>query len=227
MGFGAGLAVESSCPCLRRGTFCSHRKYPKDAQEAAWFLDFLSGRQARVSVGRGLNFASSPLNTVVSTDPRPLRDRQSGHFLANAETILHLRPLAKFSKRVGRMITTFPAWGALRISKPWFWRRFLHTFCRCWQKVCRRRPRLRNHSLRFFALQGKIVNFLKQTLKGMDISREISIIQVLFYRYRSDCASCAALCKGEELCGISGEFFERIYGRCPGIFLPWWWRSPS
>ena len=114
------------------------------------------------SVGRGRNFASSSLNTVVSTDPRPLRDRQSGHFLEtaslhppqaalrrfpaplpltvqNAETILHLRPLAKFSKRVGRMITTFPAWSALRISKPWFWRRFLHTFCRCWQKVCRRR----------------------------------------------------------------------------------------
>ena len=133
------MAVESACPCLRRGTFCSHRKYPKDAQEAAWFLDFLSGRQARVSVGRGLNFASSSLNTVVSTDSRPLRDRQSGHFLANAETILYLRPLAKFSKRVGCMITTFPAWGALRISKPWFWRRFFHTFCRCWQKVCRRR----------------------------------------------------------------------------------------
>ena len=115
-----------------------------------------------VLVGRGLNVGLTSLNTVVSADSRPLRDRQSGHFLEtaslhpppaalrrfpaplpltvqNAETILHLRPLAKFSKRVGRMITTFPAWSALRISKPWFWRRFLHTFCRCWQKVCRRR----------------------------------------------------------------------------------------
>lgn len=71
------------------------------------------------------------------TSPRFIRHRR--RFGANAETILHVRPLAKFSKRVGRMITTFPAWGALRISKPWFWRRFLHTFCRCWQKVCRRR----------------------------------------------------------------------------------------
>ena len=163
---------------------------------------------SRSSVGRCRNVVSSALNTVVSTDSRPLRDRQSGHFLETAS--LH-PPLAALR----------------RFPKPWFWRHFLHSFCRCWQKVCRRRPRPRNHSLRFFALQGKIVNFLKQTLKGMDISREISIIQVLFYRYRSDCASCAALCKGEELCGISGEFFERIYGRCPGIFLPWWWRLPS
>ena len=58
---------------------------------------------------------------------------------AGAETILHLRPLAKSSKRVGRTSTTSTARGALRIPKPWFWRRFLHTFCRCWQKVCRRR----------------------------------------------------------------------------------------
>ena len=28
---------------------------------------------------------------------------------------------------------------AERISKPWFWRRSLGTFCRCWQKVPRRR----------------------------------------------------------------------------------------
>ena len=44
----------------------------------------------------------------------------SGHFLETAS--LH-PPLAALR----------------RFPKPWFWRRFLHTFCRCWQKVCRRR----------------------------------------------------------------------------------------
>ena len=113
------------------------------------------------SVGRGRNFASSSLNTVVSTDPRPLRDRQSGHFLEtaslhpppaalrrfpaplpltvqNAETILHLRPLAKFSKRVGRTITNSNVLGALRMSRNLgFW--CIFAYFPGYQKVTRRR----------------------------------------------------------------------------------------
>lgn len=59
---------------------------------------------------------------------------------ANAEAIPHLRPFAKSSKRVGRTPTILNVRGALRKSRsPDFWRRFLYTFCRCWQKVCRRR----------------------------------------------------------------------------------------
>ena len=34
---------------------------------------------------------------------------------------------------------TLPLAALRRFPKPWLWRRFLHTFCRCWQKVCRRR----------------------------------------------------------------------------------------
>ena len=67
------------------------------------------------------------------------------HFVSSAAAAQAQRryyiscPLHGTYKRVGRTSTTCTARGALRIPKPWFWRRFLHTFCRCWQKVCRRR----------------------------------------------------------------------------------------
>ena len=49
-------------------------------------------------------------------------------------------PLQSTPKRVGRTPTILNVRGALRKSRnPGFWRRFLYTFCRCWQKVCRRR----------------------------------------------------------------------------------------
>ena len=60
------------------------------------FLDFLSRSASRVSVGRCRNVVSSALNTVVSTDSRPLRDRQSGHFLETASLHPPLAALRRF-----------------------------------------------------------------------------------------------------------------------------------
>ena len=51
---------------------------------------------SRSSVGRCRNVVSSALNTVVSTDSRPLRDRQSGHFLETASLHPPLAALRRF-----------------------------------------------------------------------------------------------------------------------------------
>ena len=59
---------------------------------------------------------------------------------AIAEMILHLKPLAKHSQPCGTHPNGLNGTGRAKGSlNRRFKRRFLHTFCRCWQKVCRRR----------------------------------------------------------------------------------------
>ena len=57
---GAKMVGESACPASG-GYFLCAQKVLKDAQETGWFLDFLPGRQAEFSVGRGLSLESSLL----------------------------------------------------------------------------------------------------------------------------------------------------------------------
>ncbi len=59
---------------------------------------------------------------------------------ANAETILHFMPLARNLQTRGMHPNNLKRTGRAKGSlNRRFKRRFLHTFCRCWQKVCRRR----------------------------------------------------------------------------------------
>ena len=82
---------------------------------------------------------------------------------AGGQTILHLRPLAKSSKRVARTSTTSTARGALRKSRNLgFLRRFLHTFCRRWQKVCRRRHKHPTQKNRTEALASVRLHMLRK-----------------------------------------------------------------
>ena len=102
------------------GYFFRAGKVTKSASETGWFLDFLSRSTSEVSVGRCLSFVSSSLNTVVSTDSRPLRDRQSGHFLETASLHPPLAALRRFPAPLPLAVQSFrymrltfgPMWGS-------------------------------------------------------------------------------------------------------------------
>ena len=62
----------------------------------------------------------------------------------SAKRLLHFRSSAAAAQEQRRYYISAPSYRTptcrrKRNPKPWFWRRFLHTFCRCWQKVCLRR----------------------------------------------------------------------------------------
>ena len=116
-GFVGGLVGGIGLCCRRRGTFPAREKYPK----------------ARFSVGHGLR-------VELSLRWRPRSGRESADTTVLAETILHFMPLARNLQTCGTHPNNLKRAGRVkgflnRRSK----RRFMHTFCRCWQKVCHQR----------------------------------------------------------------------------------------